>query len=61
MHIERIYKNPDFWFECTTKSSHFFKTCLLAEIMGNWYTRPSFTAATSHMNSGENWIASGSL
>ena len=61
MHIERIYKDPDFWLECTTKSSHFFKTCLLPEIMGNWYTRPSFTAGTSNTNSSESWTASGSL
>ena len=61
VHIECIYKDPDFWLECTTKSSNFFKTCLLLEIMGNWYTRPRFTAATSNTNSSENWTASCSL
>ena len=53
MHIERIYKDPDLWTECTTKSSQFFKTCLLPEIMGNWYTRPSFTANASNMDLGD--------
>ena len=60
MHIERIYKDPNLWIECTTKSSQFFKTCLLPEIMGNWYTRPSFTAETSNADLSEDWTATGS-
>ena len=60
MHIERIYKDPNLWIECTTKSSQFFKTCLLPEIMGNWYTRPSFTAETSNADLSEDSTATGS-
>ena len=41
--------------ECTTKSSQFFKTCLLLEIMGNWYTRPSFIAEASNTDLTEDW------
>ena len=49
VHIERIYKNHGFWTECVTKAQHFFRTCLLPEIMGNWYTRLSgFTSSSSH-------------
>ena len=59
MHIERIYKDPDLWTECTTKSSQFFKTCLLPEIMGNWYTRPSFTTEASNTGLSEDWTATG--
>ena len=59
MHIERIYKDSDLWTECTTKSSQFFKTCLLPEIMGNWYTRPSFTAEVSNTGLSEDWTATG--
>ena len=55
MHIERIYKDPTIWMECTTKSSQFFKTCLLPEIMGNWYTRPSFIAEASNTDLTEDW------
>ena len=49
VHIERIYKNHGFRTECITKAQHFFRTCLLPEIMGNWYTRLSdFTSSSSH-------------
>ena len=43
MHIERIYKDSVVWDECTLASERFFKTCLLPEIIGNWYTRPAVT------------------
>ena len=49
VHIEQIFKDHSFWTECITKSQHFFQTCLLPEIMGNWYTRPSgVTSNSSH-------------
>ena len=38
IHIERITKNLNFWKECFENACHFF-TCLLPEILGNWYTR----------------------
>ena len=48
VHIERIYKDHSFWTECITKAQHFFRTCLLPEIMGNWYTRPTGTTFSSN-------------
>ena len=41
LHIERIYKNEGFWLECISKAEQFFKTCLLPEILGKYYTRPN--------------------
>ena len=34
-----------FWDECVTKAKQFFMTCLLPEILGKWYTRPSVPQA----------------
>ena len=50
MHIERIYKDSSVWDECTLASERFFKTCLLPEIMGNWYTRPAVTTKRSSID-----------
>ena len=41
LHIERIYKDKTFWDECLAKAKHFFMTCLLPELLGKWYTRPT--------------------
>ena len=41
LHIERIYKNETFWSDCISKAEQFFKTCLLPEILGKYYTRPN--------------------
>ena len=42
LHIERIEKNYSFWHgECVPKAELFFRTCLLPELLGNWYTRPT--------------------
>ena len=41
IHIERIYRNNTFWKDhCLPKAEAFFKTCLLPELLGGWYTRP---------------------
>ena len=40
MHIERIYPDPEFWHVCVSKAEHFFKVCILPELVGKWYTRP---------------------
>ena len=41
IHIERIYRNNKFWKDhCVPKAKAFFKTCLLPELLGGWYTRP---------------------
>ena len=42
VYIERIEKNFSFWLEeCVPKAEEFFRTCLLPELLGNWYTRPT--------------------
>lgn len=48
IHIERITKNLNFWKECVEKARHFFTTCLLPEILGNWYTRSLFKKQSSN-------------
>ena len=47
IHIERIEKNLNFWRDCIAKAHHFFQTCLLPEILDNWYSRPAVSKATS--------------
>lgn len=51
LHVERIYKNQRFWEECLPKAEYFFKTFLLLEILGNWYTRDSI--GTTETQNGE--------
>ena len=38
IHIERIYKDDEFWNNCITKTKIFIINCLLPELLGNWYT-----------------------
>ena len=40
VHTERIFKDVQFWNGCVIKAQTFFKTCLLPELLGKWYTRP---------------------
>ena len=40
IHIERIFPDEQFWSECIEKASHFFKICILPELLGRWYSRP---------------------
>ena len=51
IHIECIEKSLGFWTDCIVNAHHFFKTCLLPEIMGNWYTRPALGKANSEGDS----------
>ena len=48
VHIEQI-KNFTFWNEiCVPRAEKFFRTCLLPELLVNWYTRPTeFTSTNS--------------
>ena len=32
-------KNAELWDDCVTKSKHFFKTSILPELTGKWYTK----------------------
>jgi len=46
VYIERIKKKFTFWNECVPKAARFFRTYLLPEMLGNWYTRPTeFTSS----------------
>ena len=47
IHIERIFPDGDFWSNCVDKSLHFFKVCILPEILGRWYSRPPPVAPSS--------------
>ena len=40
MHIECIHKNCQFWTNCVETAKTYFRTCLLPELMGSWFTRP---------------------
>ena len=51
-HQERILKNAELWEDCVTKSKHFFKTSILPELTGKWYTKSDKIYAVSFdMNS----------
>lgn len=57
--VERILPNDQFIEECVQKSEHFFKVCILPELLAKWYSReevmPTQTARafTSLTTSGE--------
>ncbi len=40
MHVERIVPDVTLWTSCLEKALHFFKVCLLPEVLGRWYSRP---------------------
>ena len=45
IHIERIYPNYQLWHTCVDKSTEFFQTCLLPELLGRWYSQgPSLSS-----------------
>ena len=41
IHHERIYPDKELWVSCVDKATHFFKTSILLELLGKWYTRPA--------------------
>lgn len=50
IHIVRIFKDEQLWNDCVIKAKAFFKTCILPELLGKWYTRPcSITIRTDQM------------
>ena len=51
VHIERMHKDTDFWQECVPKVELFFRNCLLPEVLGKWYTRPTQCTSTSNPTS----------
>ena len=49
-HIERITRDDEFRKDCLIKAKTFFTTCLLPELLGNWYTRPVVKSSNSDQN-----------
>jgi len=48
IHMERLNRNNEFWQDCLDKARLFFKICLLPELLGSWYTRPTeFTVSAA--------------
>ena len=52
IHIERVLPDYDFWKSCVDKATQFFKTCILPELLGKWYTRPVTVDASTEEVSG---------
>ena len=50
IHIERIYPDSELWQSCIERTTHFFKVCILPELLGKWYTRPYQFPSTSTIN-----------
>lgn len=47
LHIERIFADATFWNSRVESSKHFFQVCLLPELLGKWYSRPSIPRGKS--------------
>lgn len=47
IHVERVHPDDKLWSDCVVKSLDFFKTCVLPEIMGKWYTRSHSVKASN--------------
>ena len=39
IHIERIYPDEEFWISCIGKAEVIFKTAILPELLGNFFSR----------------------
>ena len=57
--LERIPRDDNLWNTIVTKSKQFFVTCLLPEILGNWYTCDTTTAASSQSSEADCGVAAG--
>jgi len=44
-HLERVYPDAEFWQKCLEKASAFFSVCILPELIGKFYSRPSLAVA----------------
>lgn len=50
IYIERIVPDNDFWDNAVTKATLFFNRCILPELVGKWFTRPSSSQLPSTMS-----------
>jgi len=53
LHIERITREQTFWEEIKSKAEYFFRTCLLPEILGNWFTRDNISTSGGELPSSD--------
>ena len=40
MYIERVYPDESLWVECVKKAHIFFRTAILPEVIGKWFSQP---------------------
>ena len=45
IYIERVYQDKDLWEDCLKKAKNFFTSCLLPELLGHFYTRPTIESS----------------
>lgn len=45
LHVERIHFNQEFWKENVPKAEHIFKTAVLPELLGRWFSRPTISGS----------------
>ena len=57
LHVERIYQDDNFWKDCVSKAKHFFVTCLLPELLGNWNTRAHITSTVTRDDQSQSTIS----
>ena len=50
IHIERIFPDAELWQTCIHKSTKLFRTSLLPELLGKWYTRGPSLSVVSPTN-----------
>ena len=50
--------DSEFWSSCLDASSHFFKHCLLPEILGTWFTKKTTTDSTNPQTTKERELSS---
>ena len=49
LHIQRIKKDQEFWDTCKSTAMEFFKTCILPELLGKWYSRADSSSTASQV------------
>lgn len=47
LHVERIFKDTDFWEDCLAKAEATFQDSILPELLGKWFTSSSRRAVQS--------------
>ena len=45
IYIEHVYQDKDLWEDCLKTAKNFFTSCLLPELLGHFYTRPTIESS----------------